>query len=134
MIKNITSDLHQFAQANVSIGKLYALFAKFLNLCAPLIKKSPPSELPASGTSSDLALGENTLSQLRSFQPDVFDEVPDRFYNKPPSPISSGAAPGVPQSVVGWDDSLMWELFDNQPSLEWAESELWDAMAQFEPA
>jgi hypothetical protein len=30
--------------------------------------------------------------------------------------------------------SLMWELFDNQPSLGWAESELWDAMAQLDAA
>jgi hypothetical protein len=38
MIKNITDDLRQFAKANVSIGKLYGLFSKFLDLCAPLIK------------------------------------------------------------------------------------------------
>ena len=139
MIKKITGDLRQFVKANASIGKLYGLFSKFLDLCAPLIKKNPwlnadaptpgyqiesndgrtPGQLEGSGTYAEMfGQGTNPLRTL-------------------PSPGTNSTVSGVPQSVPsveGWDDSLMWELFDNQPSLGWAESELWDAMAQLHAA
>lgn len=120
MIKKITDDLRQFAKANASIGKLYGLFSKFLDLCAPLIKINtglPPSSATVSSFSSDPS---NVMMFSRGGQ------VMDTF----PSPVTSRATSGMPQPMEGWDDSLMWELFDNQPSLGWAESELWDAMTQ----
>lgn len=132
MIKNITDDLRQFAKANVSIGKLYGLFSKFLDLCAPLIKPNhgmldSMSVFPVDGK----VLGQT------SFYPDVYARTGDQVPHTLPSPMISRATSsmgqsGEPQSVEGWDDSLMWELFDNQPSLGWAESELWDAMAQLD--
>ena len=132
MIKNITDDLRQFAKANVSIGKLYGLFSKFLDLCAPLIK-------PNQGLFDSMSVfpvDEKTLGQT-SFYPDVYARAGDQVPHTLPSPMISRATSsmgqsGEPQSVEGWDDSLMWELFDNQPSLGWAESELWDAMAQLD--
>jgi hypothetical protein len=133
MIKNITDDLRQSAKANVSIGKLYGLFSKFLDVCAPLIK-------PNQGMLESMSVfpvGGKTLGQSTSY-PDVYGRMGDQVLHLP-SPTTSRTASeigqsGEPQSVEGWDDSLMWELFDNQPSLGWAESELWDAMAQLDAA
>ena len=118
MIKNITDDLRQFAIANASIGKLYGLFSKFLDLCAPLI---------------NISIGSSNFngSSLLSDAPTVMGlgrggHILDTF----PSSVSGRVNSGMTQPTEGWDDSLMWELFDNQPSLGWAESELWDAMTQ----
>lgn len=120
MIKKITDDLRQFAKANASIGKLHGLFSKFLDLCAPLIKMNtglPPSSATVSSFSSEPS---NVIMFGRGNQ--VMED--------PPSPVISRTTSGMPQPMEGWDDTLMWELFDNQPSLGWAESEMWDAMTQ----
>ncbi|CAI7591497.1 unnamed protein product [Penicillium pancosmium] len=120
MIKKITDDLRQFAKANAPIGKLYGLFSKFLDLCTPLIKVN--TGLPSSGA---------TISSLPNDPSNamMFGRG-DRIMDTLPSPITSRASvSGIPQPMEGWDDSLMWELFDNQPSLGWAESELWDGMS-----
>lgn len=124
MIRKITDDLQQFAKTNASIGKLYALFAKFLDLCAPLIKCNPP---PAVSEHGGHKTEGRSSSQMRSSYPDVLQEDDGQVF---PSPQTSSEAFGVPPSVEGWDDSLIWELFDNQPSLGWADSELWNAMTQ----
>lgn len=131
MIKNITDDLRQFAKANASIGKLYGLFSKFLDLCAPLIR-------PNHGMLESMSVFPvNGRTSQAYFYKDVCGRTGDQVLHSLPSPTASRAASGMgqeqsgePQSVEGWDDSLMWELFDNEPSLGWAESELWDAMAQ----
>lgn len=133
MIKNITDDLHQFAEANASIGKMYKLFSKFLDLCAPLVKGNP--ENTESEAATALADGNATSNhpegQLGPY-PDIFDRAANQgivsSYDADPSVEDSSR----PHFVGGWNDSLVWELFDNQPSLGWAESDLWNAMTQFD--
>ncbi|CAG7988247.1 unnamed protein product [Penicillium nalgiovense] len=134
MIKNITDDLHQFAEANASIGKLYKLFSKFLDLCAPLVRGNTEpsrSEQPAAALSANTA--GNTEAQMASYT-DIFGRTTgtDQPLVSLGSTDSTGGGPTAPPSVEGWDDSLVWELFDNQPSLGWAESELWNVMTQFD--
>lgn len=135
MIKNITDDLRQFTKANASIAKLYGLFSKFLDLCAPLVK-------PNHGMLESMSVFpvDGKIPRVNSY-PDVYGCTGDQVAQAIPSPMTSRAASGMgqgqagePQSVEGWDDSLMWELFDNQPSLGWAESELWDVMARLDTA
>ncbi|OQE09060.1 hypothetical protein PENVUL_c007G02954 [Penicillium vulpinum] len=132
MIKNITDDLHQFAEANVSIGKLYKLFSKFLDLCAPLVKgklEISCSEQAAAGPADTNAAG-NIEGQISSCT-EIFDHADDQALGslRDTDPAEN---PTAPPSMEGWDDNLVWELFDNQPSLGWAESELWNVMAQFD--
>lgn len=130
MIRKITDDLRQFAKANASIGKLCALFAKFLDLCAPLVKFNPPPAPSEQVNASDHGGHETegrSAGQMRSSYPDVLQQDANQVS---PSPQPSSEAFGVPPSMEGWDDSLIWELFDNQPSLGWADSELWNAMTQ----
>ncbi|KAJ5768616.1 hypothetical protein N7533_001199 [Penicillium manginii] len=125
MIKKITDDLRQFAKANAPIGKLYGLFSKFLDLCTPLIKGNT-GLTSSSVTISSLSNDPSNLNIV------MFGRA-DRAIDTLPSPVtttSKAPTAGISQSMEGWDDSLMWELFDNQPSLGWAESELWDAMTQ----
>lgn len=135
MIKNITDDLRQFAEANASIGKLYKLFSKFLDLCAPLVKGNPKpsrSEQPAAAL-SDANTAGNTEGQVASHT-----DILARAANADQALVSlgstdfAGGGPTAPASVEGWDDSLVWDLFDNQPSLGWADSELWNVMSQFD--
>ncbi|KAJ5918386.1 transcriptional regulator family: Fungal Specific TF [Penicillium verhagenii] len=133
MIKEITGNLRQFAKANASIGKLYGLFSKFLDLCTPLIREKNAWS-SSEGTVSDFP---GTLSgrvpALGAPYAEVFSRTTEGTLNTLPCPSPGSAVSVVPQSipsVEGWNDNLMWELFDNQPSLGWAESELWDAMTQ----
>ncbi|KAJ5162263.1 hypothetical protein N7492_007655 [Penicillium capsulatum] len=133
MIKKITDDLRQFAMANASIGKVYRLFSKFLDLCAPLIKKDPRTFPPQNASTSADNVRGKAVSRMDSSYPDVFDRTGQNVSSLQ-SPAMSGGASSVSQSVEGWDDSLMWELFDNQPSLEWADSGLWDSMAMLDAA
>lgn len=134
MIKNITDDLHQFAEANASIGKLYKLFSKFLDLCAPLVKGNPESSLseqPAAAL-SDANTAGNTKGQMAPYT-NIFGGAAGA--DQPLVSLGgtdSTGEPTAPPCVGGWDDSLVWELFDNQPSLGWAESELWNVMTQFD--
>ncbi|KAJ5336465.1 uncharacterized protein N7506_004487 [Penicillium brevicompactum] len=127
MIQNITDDLHQFAEANASIGKLYKLFSKFLDLCAPLVK-GPPEQ-----PSTTLTRVESTdkPTQDVSFT-DIFGRAADQAAETLKDADPTTGDPTVPRAVEGWDDSLVWELFNNQPSLGWAESELWGAMTHFD--
>lgn len=135
MIKEITGNLRQFAKANASIDKLYGLFTKFLDLCTPLIKGKDPwssSEDTVPGFPGGLNSGREP-PPFGSPYTEMFGRNSDHTLTTLPSPGPSRAVSDVPQSVPsveGWDDNLMWELFDNQPSLGWAESELWDAIAQ----
>ncbi|KAJ5710884.1 transcriptional regulator family: Fungal Specific TF [Penicillium malachiteum] len=136
MMKKITGDLRQFAKANASIGKLYGLFAKFLDLCAPLIKKNlgSSSDGAVSGFQNNLNGGET--SQIITSHAETAGQSTNALQTLS-SPGTNSTASAVTQSVPsveGWDDNLMWELFDNQPSLGWAESELWDAMTQLNSA
>ncbi|CAI7616543.1 unnamed protein product [Penicillium glandicola] len=133
MIKTITDNLHQFAEANESIGKLYKLFSKFLDLCAPLVKGNPEFsrlEQPTAALSGENMAG-NTDGQIESYA-DIFGHATDRALVGLRNTDSTRGDHTGPPSVEGWDDSLVWELFDNQPSLGWAESELWNVMTQFE--
>ncbi|KAJ5372744.1 transcriptional regulator family: Fungal Specific TF [Penicillium concentricum] len=133
MIKNITDDLHQFAEANVSIGKLYKLFSKFLDLCAPLVKgntESSRSEQPAAALPDANTTG-NTDGRITSYT-DIFGRATDQPLVSLRDTDPTGGDTTAPPSVEGWNDSLVWELFDNQPSLGWAESELWNVMTQFD--
>lgn len=121
MIKNITDDLHQFVGANPSIDKLYRLFSKFLDLCAPLIQMKPGQprpQRPAPAVSAAVTL-DNTRT-------DGVQMEREADFLGPAATTSTNQAWTPP----GWDDSLVWELFDNQPSLGWAESDLWDVMVQ----
>ncbi|KAJ6009450.1 hypothetical protein N7522_004466 [Penicillium canescens] len=129
MIKTITDDLHQFAEANASIGKLYKLFAKFLDLCAPLIKRNLERARPGQPavTENVAGMSENQFET----QDDAFGRAAAEAMVDLQSANVTGVPPNAPRSE-GWDDSLVWELFNNQPSLGWAESELWDVMAQFD--
>ncbi|KAJ5555013.1 hypothetical protein N7535_007455 [Penicillium sp. DV-2018c] len=131
MIKNITDDLRQFAQANASIGKLYKLFSLFLDLCAPLVKGMSGgvrSEQPAAALSVGDMAG-NPEGRVGSYLPSII-RVTERDIASLRGADTTGN-PTATRSVEGWDDSLVWELFDNQPSLGWAESELW-SMTQFD--
>jgi hypothetical protein len=104
MIKNITEDVRQFAKANVSIGKLYGLFSKFLDPCAPLIK-------PNQGMLESMSVfpaGGKTLGQSTSY-PDVYGRTGDQVLHLP-SPTTSRTTyevgqSGEPQSVEGWGDN-----------------------------
>lgn len=127
MIQNITDDLHQSAGANVSIGKLYKLFSKFLDLCAPLVKAQIEHSAPT------LARLEpaNKFGQDEAYT-GVFDQAADRTTVNTHGSDFTVRDSATPRAMEGWDDNLVWELFDNQPSLGWAESELWSAIAQFD--
>lgn len=134
MIKTITDDLHQFAEANASIGKLYKLFSKFLDLCVPLVQgniDSSRSEQSAAAP-SDMNMVQNPKSQAGPY-PDMFGHAADQPRVGLHDAGCTGDISAAPQSVDGWD-SLVWDLFDNQPSLDWAESELWKAMSHFDGA
>jgi hypothetical protein len=126
MIKNITDDLNQFAEANASIGKLYKLFSLFLDLCAPLVKGASGgfhSEQPAAALSDGVMAG-NSEGQVGSY-PDILGRAADRRIASLRGADTTDGNSTATQSVEGWDDSLVWELFDNQPSLGWAESEFY---------
>ncbi|KGO75451.1 Transcription factor, fungi [Penicillium italicum] len=135
MIKNITDELHQFAEANASIARLCKLFSKFLDLCAPLVKGNPEhshSEQPATAL-ADADKAGNTEDQTVSHA-NMFSRAadPDQALVALGGTDTIEGEPSAPPSMEGWDDSLVWELFNNQPSLGWAESELWNAMPQFD--
>ncbi|KAJ5820297.1 transcriptional regulator family: Fungal Specific TF [Penicillium riverlandense] len=123
MIKNITDDLHQFVGANPSIDKLYRLFSKFLDLCAPLIQLKPA--LPRPERPSPAVSAATTLDNIIRTDGVQMERGVD--FLGPAATTTTNQAWTTPP---GWDDSLVWELFDNQPSLGWAESDLWDVMAQ----
>lgn len=129
LIKKITDNLSQFAKANASIGKVYGLFSKFLELCAPLIKRKAGASIPenvASASSNTSRVDGDAPRPMKYLSADMFGQGPNALSG----PVMRRETPSVPRSVegLGWDDSLMWELFGNQPSLEWADSELWDTM------
>lgn len=128
LMKTTTDDLRRFAEIHPPISKLYGLFSKFMDICAPLMEMS---QRPQSNYLIPVSEQNNRNSALDPYYGDVYDRTMDQL-NILPTPLASKANAGVP-SVAGWDDSLMWELFDNQPSLGWAESGFLDAINQLAP-
>lgn len=126
MIKTITDGLGESAKANATMGNRYELFPRLIGLYTPLIKAAPASGWTESEPtfSNDDSAGKRTSGRVGSYT-GMFNRA-DQVHKALPGPGASIAASGVPLVEV-WGDSLTWERFDNQPSIGWTESELWDA-------
>lgn len=106
MIRKITDNISELAEANAAVDKVHRLFTKFLDVCVPLVKVTPEPQWPRQNISGLSLSHDNDSGGGMSSQPNS---------------SSPGASDDTRQV---WDHSLMWALFDIQPSLAWAESGL----------
>lgn len=128
-MKDTTNDLRQFAEVHAPIGKLYGLFSKFMDLCAPLMENA---RRPQTGHWIMASNGEADRENAPGLSyPEIYERSVDQL-NLLPAPDTLKTSSTV-ASTEGWDDNLMWDLFDQQPSIGWAETGLWDAMTQLGP-
>jgi hypothetical protein len=98
---------------NKYVHRLHRLCATLLGLCKPLVKTSDLHEQASQPT------GGSTAPLANYLLPGDFSNGPDILNNGG----SNGTTGMIPSS---WNDDMMWQLFQSQPSLDWFNADILD--------
>ncbi|KAJ5958683.1 transcriptional regulator family: Fungal Specific TF [Penicillium vulpinum] len=122
LMQDITQSLSQFASSPY-ISKLLKLMDHLQNLCIPLIqakqRMGPQVKVPTlypsmTGTWHDQPASADEYAPLTTASSPYMDSVTGANPQKLPTPNDGSYSPG---------DTLMWQLFNSELSLDWFESD-----------
>lgn len=142
LLSDIVDILAGVLDVNSSICRLHKLCSMFVNLCKSLMnsrdgsKGVPPVLTQTSFTDSDMPIGLNSFNVATlgmkapsGCQPlPIFDQGVDwssphsvgrKEESCPTAPVPTG---GV--NIPTWNEDIIWQLFDTQPSMEWLEKDI----------
>ncbi|KAF9690803.1 hypothetical protein EKO04_011046 [Ascochyta lentis] len=118
LLQAVTDGISALVTENKYVNRLHRLCSTLLNLCTPLVKTSGPQDrsntnAAVPGFSAQTSIYPSTLSGI--------DATPDML----------GVGPGVGGSTDAflastWNDDMMWQLFQSQPSLDWFNADILD--------
>lgn len=112
-LQDVTDGMSSLVDQNRYVMRLHRLCVTLLRLCRPLVTQAPQA------TQSQLAHpGPATRPGQDSFDSRILDA------NMP----AAATGPTFVQPDVGssWNDDMMWQLFQSQPSLDWFNSDILD--------
>ncbi|XHG03644.1 hypothetical protein AWENTII_006946 [Aspergillus wentii] len=143
LLQEITTGLSRFISYSPPISNVHGLFSQFIGLCGQIIS--------AQGDESS-----NLTSEANAIQPAPHSDhfpISQQFHDHQPMTATdfhrqtSGIIPDcnegsqvqIPTFEAGtapkegslWDNGLMWELFNAQPSIEWFDPGFRDAIPDF---
>ena len=124
LLQAVTDGISALVTENKYVNRLHRLCATLLSLCTPLVKTPGPQDL--SSTSAAVP----GFSAQASTQPSTFSSVrntPDLLNIE--SSVSTGGSDGFLPST--WNDDMMWQLFQSQPSLDWFNADILDPTWDF---
>lgn len=119
LLQAVTDGISALVTENKYVNRLHRLCATLLSLCTPLVKSSGSQErnnmnAAIPGFSTQASMGPSTLSGISN------------------TPDTLGVAPGAGNSNTDgflastWNDDMMWQLFQSQPSLDWFNADILD--------
>jgi hypothetical protein len=124
LLQAVTDGISALVTENKYVNRLHRLCAALLNLCTPLVDTSGPrdrSNMDAAvpGFSAQTSTQPSTLPSM-SNTPDVLNTS---------SNIGGNSAEALLPST--WNDDMMWQLFQSQPSLDWFNADILDPTWDF---
>lgn len=149
LLMQITTGLSRIKDYNMFIFRLHGLFSQFTDLCSQLhgrlvqknksqiapepderILSSTGDDLPPTRQSTQHFPPASTTEEILRDGDENHDYSDSNAYRMRPYPtfISEGQNVDIRDSDQQlpsmWDDGLMWELFNTQPSIEWFDTGL----------
>lgn len=117
LLQAVTDGISTLVTENKYVNRLHRLCATLLSLCTPLVKTSVPQDSSNSnaavpGFSAQTSTHSSTTPSLN--RPEVLNIAPS----------ASGTTDGFLTST--WNDDMMWQLFQSQPSLDWFNADILD--------
>lgn len=119
LLQAVTDGISALVTENKYVNRLHRLCATLLSLCKPLVTSSGPQDQNSTnaavpGFSAQASAGCSTLSSIRN-TPEILGMVPG---------AGGGNTDGFLAST--WNDDMMWQLFQSQPSLDWFNADILD--------
>jgi hypothetical protein len=110
LLQDVTDGISALVSENKFVNRLHRLCTTLLGLCKPLVRNSapPPHAYTAAQASEYAAMPAGAGSEHVN---------------------ATGDVEGFMAS--SWDDDMMWQLFQSQPSLDWFNADIPDPMLDF---
>lgn len=124
LLQAVTDGISTLITENKYVNRLHRLCATLLSLCTPLVKTSGSqdrSNMSAAvpGFSAQTSTHSSTLTSVL--------DTPDMLNLG--STVSTDNPDGFLPST--WNDDMMWQLFQSQPSLDWFNADILDPTWDF---
>lgn len=124
LLQAVTDGISALVTENKYVNRLHRLCATLLSLCTPLVKTSElqnrsNTNAAVPGFSGRSSAHLSTLSSVHN-TPDLLNVAPNADTNDP-----DGFLPST------WNDDMMWQLFQSQPSLDWFNADILDPTWDF---
>ncbi|KAJ4359222.1 hypothetical protein N0V95_002389 [Ascochyta clinopodiicola] len=118
LLQAVTDGISALVTENKYVNRLHRLCATLLSLCTPLVKTSGSQDR------------SNTNAAVPGFSAQPWTN-PSTLSSMSDAPDILGVTPGVGGSTDGflastWNDDMMWQLFQSQPSLDWFNADILD--------
>ncbi|KAF2994720.1 hypothetical protein E8E13_003506 [Curvularia kusanoi] len=124
LLQSVTDGVSSLVTENKYVNRLHRLCATLLSLCTPLVKTSGSQDrlnmsAAVPGFTVPTATYPSTLPSSRNTPPDVLN-------------IGLNAATNSDGLMAStWNDDMMWQLFQSQPSLDWFNADILDPTWDF---
>lgn len=114
LLQDVTDGISTLVTENKYVNRLHRLCATLLGLCKPLVQSHCSGE-----DMHEAAAGQ--ADPITSYPPPtVFGTAPSVL-----DVITNNAA--LDESLLSsWNDDMMWQLFQSQPSLDWFNADILD--------
>ena len=123
LLQAVTNGISALVTENKYVNRLHRLCATLLSLCTPLVKNTGPQDRNSMnaavlGFSAPTSTQPSTLPSMNN-APDILN-------------LSSNADNGADALLSStWNDDMMWQLFQSQPSLDWFNADILDPTWDF---
>lgn len=124
LLQTVTDGISALITENKYVNRLHRLCATLLSLCTPLVNTSGSQDrsntsAAVPGFSAQSSVHPSTLPSVRN-TPDLLNVAPHNDTTNP-----DGSLPST------WNDDMMWQLFQSQPSLDWFNADILDPTWDF---
>ncbi|KAJ4993640.1 C6 transcription factor [Stagonosporopsis vannaccii] len=119
LLQTVTDGISALITENKYVNRLHKLCATLLSLCTPLVNTSGPQDRSSTsaavpGFSAQPSANPSSLSSILN-TPDLLNVAP-----------SADTASTENSFLSTWNDDMMWQLFQSQPSLDWFNADILD--------
>jgi len=119
LLQTVTDGISALITENKYVNRLHKLCATLLSLCKPLVNISGPQDrsntnAAVPGILAQASANPSSLSSILN-TPDLLNVAPNT------ETTSSEAS-----FLSTWNDDMMWQLFQSQPSLDWFNADILD--------
>jgi hypothetical protein len=117
LLQDVTDGISTLVSENKFVNRLHRLCTTLLGLCKPLVQTPiPPAHAYTAGT----------VTRVSEYPTIAIDSNSEHMN-------VSGANGDVEGFMASsWNDDMMWQLFQSQPSLDWFSAEIPDPLLDFD--